>query len=206
MKILFVLPLVSLALSGCGLSTFAQRETDPYILDIIPNLFSPVGISVTDSSRRLVYQFPVPAGTPFADPEGRGRFICADPSPDTAVAVAGSVSGELSATVTAVAPNASGNGNVKGERTSGTSVAALLKRSQGLVWGRDQETIECLNFAAGLIDKREYLNSINAIREKSTEIMKLEIEKGFHVMEVAKTEAKSPELPTKEDSKKEAKQ
>jgi len=168
------LMLVFLHLSGCGLSTFTQRETDPFLRDYFTNQTQPVALMVTDSSRRLVYEFK-------DSPNARlnGRIICADASPDTSIAASGAVGGDVTATINAGAPNEGGNGSLSGYRITGASTLPLVRRSQGLQWGRDSAASECLLFAMGVIDRATYLQRLDKIREMAVKIIEKEIDKGL---------------------------
>jgi len=163
--------LILLHLSGCGLSTFTQRETDPFIRDIAFNEYQPVAIMVTDSSRRLVYEF---------KDSPNGRVFCADAPPDTSIAASGAVGGDITATINAGAPtNENGAGEISGYRITGASTLPLVRRSQGLQWGRDSAASECLLFAMGLINRTQYLERLDKIRETAVSIIQKEIDMGL---------------------------
>jgi len=157
-----------LLLVGCGLSTFTQRETDPYIRDFFFNQTQPVAITVTASSRRLIYEF-----------KSRGRnIVCSDASPDTSIAAFGAVGGEVNVS------NGNASGALKGQRLSATAPAPLVRRSQGLQWGRDNAALECQLFAMGVTTKQEYLYRLDAIRAEAKEIINHEIANGLSSLAV----------------------
>ena len=175
----FVLIVVSLVLSGCGLSTFTQRETDPYIRDYLFNQTEPVAITVTDSSRRLVYEF---------NKSPHGQIICADASPDTSIAASGAVGGEVTVS------NSSASGAFSGHRASSTSTMPLVRRSQGLQWGRDNAALECMLYATGVTDKATYLTRLDMIRAEAKGIIEKEIENGLGDLQLGpKNDAPSSE-------------
>jgi hypothetical protein len=189
-KKIFGLLVIAPYLSGCGISTFTQRETDPFILDVFTNLVNPVEITVTDSSRRLVYQFKKsPNGI---DANGKQSSIyCSDSSPDTAIAASGAIGGDVSVTI----PN-SGNGSLGGYRSTTTSTMPLIRRSQGLQYARDNLSLECMLFAMGVIDGARYVERIKEIRDKEAEIILKEVEKGLGDLKLGETNP-SPDIPAK---------
>lgn len=164
LKLVFLLMMSTYWLAGCGLSTFTQRETDPYIRDFFFNQTQPVAITVTDSSRRLIYEFKSP---------GRD-IVCSDASPDTSIAAFGAVGGEVNLT-----QGGGASGALKGERLSATATAPLVRRSQGLQWGRDNAALECQLFAMGVTTKQEYLHRLDLIRTEAKEIINHEIANGL---------------------------
>jgi hypothetical protein len=166
MKKLCGLSILALHLSGCGFSTFTQRETDPFIGDVFYNLQEQVSIMVTDSSRRLVYE--------FKNNENR-RVYCVDAPPDTSIAASGALGGDVTSTIPSGTPNVNGTGALGGYRTSTTSTIPLIRRSQGLQWERDNATRECMLFAMGIISNNSYLKRLDDIRAKATVIIEKEL-------------------------------
>lgn len=156
----------NILLAGCGFSTFTQRETDPFIRDHFLNQAEPIAIMVTDSSRRLVYE--------FKNAKHAGPVYCADAPPDTSIAASGAISGSFSVTEPQGAAAAAAAG-----RGSSTSTLPLVRRSQGLQWGRDNAALECILFATGITDETQYLARLDAIRKDSKAIIEKEIEKGL---------------------------
>lgn len=169
---------ISLHIASCGFSTFTQRETDPFVRDWIGNMGEPVAIMVTDSSRRLVYEFQT---------SPNGRVICADAPPDTSIAASGAIGLDLSATVQGGAPNTGGNGALGFDRVAGASTIPLVRRSQGLQYARDLEAKECILFATGITTREQYLLNIKEIREASKALIQLEIDKGLGSLSVGTT-------------------
>lgn len=174
--------LVSLCLSGCGFSTFTQRETDPFIRDIVGNADKPIAIMVTDSSRRLIYEFKHPKPT-----QAGQRIVCADAPPDTSIAASGAVGGEVSATMHGGAPSADGSGSIDARRMISASTMPLVRRSQGLQYGRDLESKECILFATGITSREEYLARIDKIRQYSFTLINSEIKHGIGQLGFATT-------------------
>jgi hypothetical protein len=170
--------LLSLHLTGCGFSTFTQRETDPFIRDIVGNSGKPVAIMVTDSSRRLVYEFKKSPNV---------QVICADAPPDTSIAASGAIGFDLSATIQGGAPNTGGNGALGFDRVTGASTIPLVRRSQGLQYARDLEAKECILFATGITTREQYLFNIKEIRQASKELIQLEIDKGLGSLSIGTT-------------------
>jgi hypothetical protein len=166
MKKLCGLSILALQLAGCGLSTFTQRETDPLIRDVFYNMKEPVSIMVTDSSRRLVYEF---------KKTENNRVYCVDAPPDTSIAASGAIGGDVTATIPGGTPNISGTGALSGYRISTSSTIPLIRRSQGLQWERDNATRECMLFAMGLISSDAYIKRLDEIRVKAREIIEKEI-------------------------------
>ncbi|CAG7857463.1 hypothetical protein MCAMS1_02297 [biofilm metagenome] len=159
----------ALMLTGCGLSTFTQRETDPYIRDVFFNQTQEVAITVTDSSRRLVYEVEKHPGK---------KIICADASPDTSIAASGAIGGEVNVS------NAEASGALKGHRNSSTSTMPLVRRSQGLQWGRDNAALECMLYAMGVTDEATYLKRLDHVREDAKKIIYKEIKMGLGSLQV----------------------
>ncbi len=182
----FVLAILTLLLTGCGLSTFTQRETDPYIRDVFFNQHEPVAITVTDSSRRLVYEF---------KDSPQGHVICADASPDTAIAASGAVGAEVNVS------NAEAAGALKGHRTSSASTMPLVRRSQGLQWGRDNAALECMLFAMGVTDRATYLRRLDTIRAEAKKIINKEIKMGLGNLQLGQKTA-SPVLEPEDNAEK----
>ena len=178
--------LLSLHLTGCGFSTFTQRETDPFIRDIVGNSGKPVAIMVTDSSRRLIYEFKNSPNT---------QVICADAPPDTSIAASGAIGFDLSATVQGGAPNTGGNGTLGFDRVTGASTIPLVRRSQGLQYARDLEAKECILYATGITTQAQYLININKIREDSRGLIELEIKEGIGDLGIPIPTSANPAAP-----------
>ncbi len=164
-----LIALFSVTVSGCGLSTFTQRETDPFLRDYLLNQTEPVAIMITDSSRRLIYE--------FNNTNSQNPILCSDASPDTSIAASGTVTGNLDIVITDGSAN--GNGKLNGQRVVNTVTSPLLRRSQGLQWGRDNSATECMLFGMKLITKEEYLKRLDNIRDKSADMILKEIDKGL---------------------------
>jgi hypothetical protein len=179
--------LLALCLTGCGLSTFTQRETDPFIRDVLMNEGKPIAIMVTDSSRRLVYEFKNPL---------YGEVFCADAPPDTSIAASGAVGGNVTTTIHS-SPNTDGSGSLNTYRTTGASTLPLVRRSQGLQYGRDLEAKECILFATGITTKTEYLTRIDKIRKDSKALINNEIKNGLGQLGIGTTpnQQNPPNLP-----------
>ena len=160
-------------LAGCGMDTFTQRETNPFIRDWFNNLNEPTALYITDASRRIVFEFKRGEHlNGFAGIEGAwpGNVVCIDPSPDASIAASGSVNSKVDVSV----PESTAVG-AEGTRSSSSTTAPLLRRSQGLQWGRDHVTNTCLMFGMGLMNHREYMDEVRAIREQSRDMIMKEI-------------------------------
>jgi len=177
----------TLYLTGCGFSTFTQRETDPFIRDIIGNADKPVAIMVTDSSRRLIYE--------FNRPGKKDPIYCADAPPDTSIAASGAIGGDVTATIQGGAPNTDGSGSVSAYRITGASTMPLVRRSQGLQYARDMEAKECILFATGITTEKEYKENIKKIREDSKALIEKEIEMGLGQLSVGTPSIPPPPPP-----------
>jgi hypothetical protein len=167
---MLMVTIFAISASGCGLSTFTQRETDPFIRDIFGNAGKPISIMVTDSSRRLVYEF---------ESSPNGKVFCADAPPDTSIAASGAVGGDVTATVNGGAPGANGNGSLGMYRITGASTFPLVRRSQGLQYARDLEAKECVLYATGVTTRSEYLRRVDSIRSEAQSLIHFEIEHGL---------------------------
>jgi hypothetical protein len=180
---IFVWMAWALSLTGCGLSTFTQRETDPYIRDVFFNQTQEVAITVTDSSRRLVYEVEKRPGK---------KIICADASPDTSIAASGAIGGEVNVS------NAEASGALKGHRNSSTSTMPLVRRSQGLQWGRDNAALECMLYAMGVTDEATYLKRLDHVREDAKRIIYKEIKMGLGSLNVGHANEPKGQAPMAE--------
>ena len=162
-------------LTGCGMDTFTQRETNPFIRDWFNNVNEPTALYITDASRRIVFEFKRgehPHG--FAGIEGAwpGNVVCIDPSPDASIAASGEVKSKVNVSI----PETSEFGG-EASRQSSSSTMPLLRRSQGLQWERDNVTNTCLMFGMGLLTHKEYMDEVKAIREESLKLIDKEIDK-----------------------------
>lgn len=171
---------IYLCITGCGVSTFTQRESDPFIRDSFANVGEEIKVMVTDSSRRLLYQFERNK-TSKDNKTTKGdkiQIFCTDPSPDTSIAASGSITGNLESPYQA--------GTIKGAfaRNSATSTQPLVRRSQGLQWGRDQAATDCLLYAMGLISETVYLANLIKTREASKTLIEQEIKNGLHELTI----------------------
>jgi thioredoxin reductase len=187
MRLIKIIVLMGLAflLTACGLSTFTQRETDPYIRDVFFNQTQKVAITVTDSSRRLVYE---------VEKYPSKKIICADASPDTSIAASGAIGGELSMS------NAEASGALKGHRNSATATMPLVRRSQGLQWGRDNAALECMLYAMGITNEATYLKRLDKVREDAKSIIYEEIKMGLGNLQIGQPVEAQGQSPLAEPS------
>jgi hypothetical protein len=183
-----LLPIMMTVLAGCGMDTFTQRETNPFIRDWFNNVNEPTALYITDASRRIVFEFKRgehPHG--FAGIEGAwpGNVVCIDPSPDASIAASGEVSSKLNVSL----PGSTEFGD-EASRRSSSSTMPLLRRSQGLQWGRDNVTNTCLMFGMGLLTHKEYMDEVKVIREESLRLIDKEID-NMGPLQMCCTESKS---------------
>jgi len=166
MKTFLIFSVLLINLTGCGLSTFTQRETDPYIRDVLFNMTQPVSVMVTDASRRLIYEF---------DRKDGKTIYCADAPPDSSIMASGSLGGDVTANIPTANPSGTAEGSLSVFRASSSSVIPLLRRSQGLQWGRDNAARQCMLYAMEIITKDEYIKALQEIRKTAKEIIEKEL-------------------------------
>jgi len=152
-----------LTLSGCGTSYFIEPKSNPVIEDKIGGL---IGTLATTAERRIVL-------VPY-DGENKGKF-CAEPSPDTAEALASTFSAALDASASV---QGKGQASLKAELAKSllTSVAALTKRSQGLQFFRDGMFALCQSRMNNFIDNKGYLEQLILLRTVSQTMIMKELE------------------------------
>ena len=95
----------------------------------------------------------------------QGRPDLPEPPPDVAQAVAEQLGAALSTQGAGVAF----------DRSLATSVAPLIRRSQGLQYHRDQIFYLCVAYMNDLIDKNNFLQEWQAIQIRSAKIIETEI-------------------------------
>lgn len=127
----------------------------------------------SDAAYRSAYIL-LGSGAPPGSERRSGQF-CPEPPPDVAQSIAAAVSGSLSGKI--VAPT----GQTGGEIATGfskeiaTEVAALLKRSQGLQFYRDQAFYTCVAYLNGVIDADVYRDRLSANSSSAAQLIALEI-------------------------------
>lgn len=163
-----------LLMVGCGDRRFTPRAINPVTEDYISargnNNYSVIS---TRPDRRSVFINLLP-GQNYAD-------ICAEPPADAAEAFASSQSLQLSRTPAAAAP-ATATSNASQAAASAalnsslsTAVGALLARSQGLQWQRDQMFYLCIEKMNGTISAAEYLQLRLEVMRTSAALIQNEV-------------------------------
>ena len=150
MRAIYPLLASSLLLSGCGLTWFSHRDTNPVDWDAVEGY---AALS-TDAQRRTIFI------KKHDDVNMGPRFVCAEPPPDVAQAYASALSAALK--------GGSGNVNVdlSGSRAFATSALPLMYRSQGLQYRRDAMMSLCMAMMNGTItsqDKDTFLTESHRI-------------------------------------------
>jgi hypothetical protein len=164
-----------LGVGGCGQNWFASRATNPVVQENIGPRASrgPLTTVSTTAAHRTAYMRlgggqPGAEGVPGASPTqwvGKAGQICPEPPPDVAQAVAEQLSAALSVQGTGAAL----------ERSLATSVAPLIRRSQGLQYHRDQVFYLCVAYMNDLLDKDTFLQEWQAAQERSAKIIEAEV-------------------------------
>ena len=197
-------------LSGCGMDTFTQRETNPFIRDWYNNVNEPTAMYITDASRRIVFEFKrgenpnwffnrfdtgSKNGLGGIEHAWDGNVVCIDPSPDASIAASGSVNSKLNVSIPASAEFGG-----EASRSSSSTTIPLLRRSQGLQWGRDNITNTCLMLGMGMITHKQYREEVQEIRDASRKLIELEINK-IGPLQLCCAENKAGSTPDKDAKK-----
>ncbi|WP_157033558.1 hypothetical protein [Belnapia moabensis] len=164
MASLKVLVICCFFMTGCGFSEFADRATNPIVLDLMrdKDLWATYNYETvsTDAARRTIFIQYRRGGT-------RADFVCAEPPPDA-----------LQAYTNALAAAVKGGGAesvaLELKRTFGTNAAPMLYRSQGLQFLRDQVFNACLMMMNGVIDAPTYRALLPKLLEASVDLIKNE--------------------------------
>ncbi len=145
------------SLSGCGISLFASRDTNPSIQDgtVAPHWWpwnrTILNTFATTASRRLVIA--------KYDNDGDVLITCAEPPPDVGEAFASAVASGLQAAGTVTHPSGE---KITAEvatqygRAVATQIAPLLYRTQGLQLYRDSTYKLCIDRMNGWITQETY--------------------------------------------------
>ncbi len=103
-----------------------------------------------DAQQRVVTNVALPAG------QDRSRVVCAEPSPDVAVAIAKSISANLAATVTPPAGGAAVDARAELARSYAQKLTQLGERTNTIQLLRDALYRACEAYANGAITKTTY--------------------------------------------------
>lgn len=168
------------ALCGCGL--FSSPRENPAIEERITDWgMKKVGILATTAERRAVI---------VKVPE---RLLCAEPPPDVGEAVAAAFSAYLQAEGSKLPVEAKGGV----ARSSGSSIAQLTYRTQGLQLYRDGSFFLCNMYMNGVIDEPTYENSRKDLLKASIDLIKDEIPKIADIKKSAATTVVAPQVDAK---------
>jgi hypothetical protein len=174
--------LASLALGGCGLSSFSPRRDDPIIRDYVSNgllgqEMLVAGLSTT-STYRTAYIVPKDGGVEVRTGDAssfRRILVCPEPPPDVAQAVASEFAGALKAA--ASEPRSGVTGNVSGGLASSfqTAVLPLVRRTQGLQYFRDGNFFACVAYLNGIISEDEYRQRLRDLQQVAGALIAQEV-------------------------------
>jgi hypothetical protein len=192
-----LLLILSTILSSCGWRYLTPRAENPvtedYLGGILTTGYSDYGVLSTTASRRLIM-------APMSGPHV-GKF-CAEPPPDVGEAFASSFSAAGSGSGTT--PGSAGTAEIKAQaefhRAIATAIAALLRRSQGLQWARDQRTALCVDYLNGALSATQYEEAIKRVERMSFDLIREEIPR---LADVKLPEIVAPPVviaPTKKDT------
>lgn len=127
----------------------------------------------SDAAYRSAYIL-LGSGAARDKPRFSGQF-CPEPPPDVAQSIAAAVSGSLAGKVTVPAGQTGGELDASFSKSIATEVAALLKRSQGLQFYRDQAFYTCVAYLNGVIDDTSYAAKLGENSNLAAELIGLEI-------------------------------
>jgi hypothetical protein len=160
------------SLSGCGWSFVADRKSNPVIKDYIGGTTredEAVGVLGTTASHRTVI---VRLNTENGVGQ-RGEF-CPEPPPDVSQAIADSFAAALQAEVDTPASQTSGSGSLAVASTFSSSVAPLIRRSQGLQFYRDGMYYLCVAYINHVISQAEYNAQSGLLQKDARELIELD--------------------------------
>jgi hypothetical protein len=167
---------IAASLSGCGMSLFASRDTNPAIQDIsvAPHWWpwnrTNVNTFATTASRRLVIA--------KHDNDGDVLTTCAEPPPDVGEAFASAVASGLQAAGTVTHPTGE---KITAElatqygRAVATQIAPLLYRTQGLQLYRDSTYKLCIDRMNGWITQKAYDDERREMLNQAVSLIQTEL-------------------------------
>ncbi len=167
-------------ISGCGLSEFSIRQTNPLLSDyqgILTPWTQSISTMAPDASRRVTIMRLSNADNNYNSEKWSAGEFCSEPPPDAMVNTAslfelitkikGTDSGATGAT-------AEGSGQINQQIAS--IMSPLLRRSQGLQWSRDNLSFVCNAHLNRTISKAEYIKLVEDIIKRSDGMIRAEIE------------------------------
>jgi len=165
--------LVLATLTGCGLSTFSTRQSNPVVPGFLGWGLKPdIGTLAMDASRRLMV-IRTENGDPINDNKWQIGEYCSEPSPDAMVDTASLFSAALAAKLKVPGPQGASSAMAEGEAQTqfiqqiASAMSPLLRRSQGLQWARDNLSFVCNAHLNRVISKEQYLSLVLWILESS---------------------------------------
>lgn len=178
-----VLAVVTLS-AGCGTSRLTDRSTNPVIKDYLHTSFGSqerqIGILATGAAHRVITTRMEDGGPVSENGWTKGEY-CAEPPPDASVSLAGVLSAGGSFTGPSVAASGDNTGTSAANaeanyfRSIASSMAPLLRRSQGLQWARDQMALLCSDYANRRLNRSEYIEMRKYILSESVKLINAEI-------------------------------
>jgi hypothetical protein len=177
-----------IGIAGCGASVFSTRQTNPVVAEYLGVWPFPgaVGVLSPDASRRITLIRMDDAEHNYSDTKWQIGEFCAEPPPDAMVNTASAFATALAAKMNVESPIAagvtgkdagSGEGQAQLAQQIASAMSPLLRRSQGLQWGRDNMSAVCNAHLNRVISKAQYKELIDKIMASSFELIKLEIDK-----------------------------
>ena len=173
MKILFAM------LSLFGLAACAGPRESVVTETHFPGLFTGhtanIGVMTTSASHRaVIFQNKGPKDSPY----------CAEPPPDAMESISSRLATEVGASAGSIPLPVVPGGTITSpqitvnlDRGTNTAVAAILRRSQGLQWGRDQMAYLCHDHLNGRLSTQEFTEQRRKILEVSEKLILAEIDK-----------------------------
>jgi hypothetical protein len=155
---LFAVVLTGVTLSACAGASSPQLHKEYTGTNVFTRGAVLSSIS-TDASYRSAYVLLSSGAARGASGHAEQRYpgqFCPEPPPDVAQAVSAALTAALEATVTPPAGGLAGKGGVDFANALATSVAPLVKRTQGLQFFRDKMFYTCVAYLNGAIVEDEY--------------------------------------------------
>lgn len=166
-------------LSGCGMSFFSDRETNPIIQDIATSDTREINVYGTTASRRIVLMREDLVGDTTNGANGSSTFaMCAEPPPDVAETFAAALAGGLRSGVDLTqGTDTKAGAEIAGQftRQLSTQIAPLIFRTQGLQLYRDAQFGLCVDRLNNTINNDQYIIEKNLRFNKAAELIDKEL-------------------------------
>ena len=164
---------LSIAVSGCGTSLFAEPKTNPVIEDQVGRSFlsrigaKPLATLATTAERRVVL---------VNINKGSSKYgqICSEPAPDAGENIAHQVSSALAAAIST--PEVGGELRLQFGKQLATAIQALFHRTQGLQLYRDGMYNLCVMYWNGVISGQQYADEAKTFFVEAKKLIEKELD------------------------------